>query len=209
LNFFGQPFVKPFALCYRTVVLSVCNVGALRPNGWMDQDETWHGAPEPRPLPHWPGDTAPPPPQGHNPQFSAHSCCGQMAGWIKMPLGTMVYLVLGNIVLDADPAPPPRGTAPPNYGPCVVTKQLDGSRCHLVQGLASAQSTLLHGDSATPLKRGTAPNFRPTSVVAKRSPISATAEHLFYIFECSVLPYAEQGSAVAGKLTRCTASRRT
>jgi len=30
------------------------------------------------------------------------------------------------------------------------------------------------------LQRGTAaPNFRPMSVVAKRSPISATAEHLF------------------------------
>jgi len=24
-------------------VLSVCDVGVLWPNGWMDQDETWHG----------------------------------------------------------------------------------------------------------------------------------------------------------------------
>jgi len=41
--------VKRFAICYRTVVcsvlscsvcLSVCNVRALRPNGWTDQDET-------------------------------------------------------------------------------------------------------------------------------------------------------------------------
>jgi len=24
-------------------VLSVCNVSALWPNGWMDEDETWHG----------------------------------------------------------------------------------------------------------------------------------------------------------------------
>jgi len=23
--------------------LSVCNIGVLWPNGWMDQDETWHG----------------------------------------------------------------------------------------------------------------------------------------------------------------------
>jgi len=40
-----RPFVQRFALCYRTValyVLSVCNVGVLLPNGWMDQDETWH-----------------------------------------------------------------------------------------------------------------------------------------------------------------------
>ena len=45
---FGPPFVNGFALCYRTVVrsvcqsrsvsqscLSVCNVGVLCPNGWM------------------------------------------------------------------------------------------------------------------------------------------------------------------------------
>jgi len=36
-------FVKRFALCYRTVVLSLSNVGVLWPNGWMDPDETWHG----------------------------------------------------------------------------------------------------------------------------------------------------------------------
>ena len=29
---------------------------------------------------------------GGAPQFSAHICCGQMAGWIKMPLGTEVGL---------------------------------------------------------------------------------------------------------------------
>ena len=54
---FGRPFVKRFALCYRSVVclscLSVCPVCDLRalwPNGWTDQDETWH-ADRPR---HWP-----------------------------------------------------------------------------------------------------------------------------------------------------------
>jgi len=39
---FGRPFV--FARCYWTVVcpvsLSVCDVGVLWPNGWMDQDAT-------------------------------------------------------------------------------------------------------------------------------------------------------------------------
>jgi len=24
-------------------VVSVCDVGVLWPNGWIDQDETWHG----------------------------------------------------------------------------------------------------------------------------------------------------------------------
>jgi len=49
---FGRPSVKRFALCYQTVVLlsvlPVCNVGVLWPNGWMDQDETWHTS-RPRP----------------------------------------------------------------------------------------------------------------------------------------------------------------
>ena len=36
---------------------------------------------------------------------------------------------------------------------------------------------VLDGDPAPP-KKGTAPNFRLMSIVAKRSPISATAEHL-------------------------------
>jgi len=38
------------------------------------------------------GDAAPLSKRGHSPQFSAHVCCGQTAGWIKMPLGTMVGL---------------------------------------------------------------------------------------------------------------------
>jgi len=40
------------------------------------------------------------------PQFFANVCCGQTAGWIKMPLGTEVGLDPGDIVLDGDPAPP-------------------------------------------------------------------------------------------------------
>jgi len=40
---FGRPFVKRFALCYQTVVLSVlsvlsCNAGVLWPNGWTEID---------------------------------------------------------------------------------------------------------------------------------------------------------------------------
>jgi len=46
---FARPFVKRFELCYRSIVLSilsvclsVCDVRVLWPNGWTDQDETWH-----------------------------------------------------------------------------------------------------------------------------------------------------------------------
>jgi len=34
---------KRFALCHLTVVFPVCNVGVLRPKGWMGQDATWYG----------------------------------------------------------------------------------------------------------------------------------------------------------------------
>jgi len=38
---------------------------------------------------------------------------------------------------------------------------------------------VLDGDSATPAQKGGTPlNFRPMSIAVKRSPISATAEHL-------------------------------
>jgi len=39
---------------------------------------------------------------------------------------------------------------------------------------------VLDGDPA-PQKGGTSPNFRPRSIVSKRSSISATAEYLFYL----------------------------
>jgi len=52
-----------------------------------------------------------------------------------MPLGTEVDLGPGDIVLDGDPARPPKGGhSTPNFGPRVVAKRLHGSRCHLVLG---------------------------------------------------------------------------
>ena len=85
---FGRPFVKWFALCHRTVVLTLLSVLSV-----------------------------------------TLVYCGQTVGWIKMKLGTEVGLGPGDIVLDADLAPP---------------------------------------------KRHSTPTFRPMSVVAKRSPISAS-----------------------------------
>ena len=54
-----------------------------------------------------------PPEMGYSPQFSVHVCCGQMAGWMKTPLGTEVDLSPGHIVLDGDPAPPRKGHSSP------------------------------------------------------------------------------------------------
>ena len=66
---FGRPFVKRFALCYRAVVLSVCNPGVLWPNGSMDQDKTWHKS-RPRTRPHYvTWRPSFPSPKGAQPQF--------------------------------------------------------------------------------------------------------------------------------------------
>jgi len=92
---------------------------------------------------------------GMCPQFSAHVCCGQNDGWIKMPLGTEVGLGPGHV---------------------------------------------LDGDPSTPTERGhSSPSFRSMSIIAKRSPISATAEFLQQLvsdFTCNLL-YIPYPKAVA------------
>jgi len=63
------------------------------------------------------GDPAPPSPKkGHNPQFSVHDYCGQTSVCIRIPLfGTGVGHGLGDIVLDGNPAPFPKGAQPPQF----------------------------------------------------------------------------------------------
>ena len=50
--------------------------------------------------------------------------CGQTVGWIKMPLGTEVGLIPGDIVLDGDPTlPHGKGHSSPLYfGRCLWSK---------------------------------------------------------------------------------------
>ena len=111
--------------------LSVCDVRALWPNGWTDQNETRHAViglvPGHIVLD---GDPAPPPQKGIAPQFSAHICCGQITAWIEMSLGMELGLCPGDFVLDGDPAPPPQkgaGAPSPNFRPIfIVAKRLDG-----------------------------------------------------------------------------------
>jgi len=113
-------------------IFSAC---LLWPNGCMHQDATWYGG-RFRPRPYcarW-GPSSPSPKRGHSPQFSAHVCCGQTAGRIRMSLGTMVGLDPGNTVLDDNAAPSHKGHSPPQLRPMsVVAKRLDRSRCQLVR----------------------------------------------------------------------------
>ena len=125
----GRPFLKRFALCYRTVVLSclsVCPVMSVtfvycgQTVGWI---KTKLGTQVGLCSGHTvlDEDPAPPPLKRHSHHFSAHICWGQMAGWIKMPLCKEVGLDPSIIVLDGDPAPlPKKGTEPPIFGPCLL-----------------------------------------------------------------------------------------
>ena len=61
------------------------------------------------------------PQRGTAPQFSAHICRGQMAAWIKMPLGMELDLGPGDFVLYRNPAPSPkRGRSPQIFFPCLL-----------------------------------------------------------------------------------------
>jgi len=82
------------------------------------------------------GDPAPLSERGRRPppQFSARVYCGQTAGWINMPLGRPAGLSQSDIVFAGDPAPHPQNgsRAPPQISAVsIVTRLLDGSRCHL------------------------------------------------------------------------------
>jgi len=114
--------VRPMLLdcCLSCPVLSVYNVGVLWPNGWMDQDETWHAG-MPLPWPHcvrW-GPSSPSP-KGARPPFSAHllrpnGCMNQDATWYG---GTPQHTPH---CVRRDPAPSPKRSASPSiFGPCLL-----------------------------------------------------------------------------------------
>ena len=110
------------------------------------------------------GTQLPPQKGGHSslPKFSVHVCCGQMAGSIKMPLGTEVGLSAGHIVLDGDPVPlklqcgpmPSVMAALPNIG---------GALCSMPQSLADAHyqwRAVTLSRCETPLKLAGVPQTR-------------------------------------------------
>jgi len=181
VSVFGRPFVKVkrFALCYRTVVLSVCLSVTMVYCGqtvkWIKMKlgmEVMGLGPGHIVLD---GDTAPLPRKGcrlQSPHFSAHFYCGQTARCIKMPLGVEVGLSLGDIVLDGDPAYPHQKGHSPQFSANVRcgqttgwTKMSPGMKVGLGPG-----DFVFDGDPAPPpRKKGTAPpNFWPMSIVAKR-----------------------------------------
>jgi len=138
------------------VCLSDCNVGALWPNGWMDQDENWRAG-RPRPWPHcvrW--GTSSPSPKGAQPSpifgpylLRLNGCMDQDATWFGgRPRPSRLCVRWG------PRSPPQKGAEPPNFRPMfIVAKRLDGSRWRLAVGMEVGLRSgdfVLDGDPACP-----------------------------------------------------------
>ena len=109
--------------------------------------------------------------------------CGQTVRRMKMKLGVQVGLGHGHIVLGGDPAPLPikEVESTPQFSAhfyCCQTAGCIKMPLGMEVGL-SPRDFLLDGTQLPSLERETpTPTFRPTFVVAKRSPISATTAEL-------------------------------
>ena len=106
-------------------------------------------------------------------KFSAHVYCGQTAGWIKMSLGTKVDLSPGDCVRWGPALSPQRGQPPPQFLAnfyCSQTASCVKMPLGMEVGL-SPGDCVRWGPSPL-LQKGAdcraSPNFRPTSIVAKR-----------------------------------------
>jgi len=113
-----------------------------------------------------------PSPKGARPPILAHICCGQMAAWIKMPLGIELGLSPGDFVLDGDPAPSPkRGRSPQIFCPCLLRQIGWMDQDDTWRGGRPQPRGLFVRWGPSPLpKKGaeSLPNFRPMSIAAKR-----------------------------------------
>jgi len=114
-------------------VLSVCDVGVLRPNGWMDQDGTRHWG-RPWDQPHcvrW-GPSFPPPQRDTPPifgpcLFSLNSWLDQDATWYGGKPRPRRHCVRWG------PISPKKGGQQHFLAMSIVAKRLDGSRYQLVR----------------------------------------------------------------------------
>ena len=133
-------------LSVRCPVLSVCLSVTLVywPNGWTDQDETWHaGRPRPRPqCVRW--DPAPLPKNGAEPaSFRPMSVVAKRLDGSRCHLVRRSASAQAILCYMATQLPLQLRGIAPNFRPMpIVAKRLDGSRCHLVRRQASARSTL-------------------------------------------------------------------
>jgi len=114
----------------------ICGPCVLWPNGWMNQDATWHRGKHRlwRRCVRW-GRSSPKRGTAPLPQFSVHGYCRQTAGWMKTPLGTDVDLSQGHMLLDGVSALRERDTAAPLFSAYVYCGQGSPSQLLLISCL--------------------------------------------------------------------------
>jgi len=110
--------------------------------------------------------------------------CGQTVGWIKMPFpfGMAEGFGLRHTVLDGDPAPQKGHSSPLIFGPCLLWPNGWMDQDTTWYGnMPRPRPHCVRWGRSSPTERGTTvPTFLPMSIVAKRSPISTTAELLLF-----------------------------
>ena len=87
--------------------------------------------------------------------------CGQMAGWVKMPLGSKIGFGRGDIVLDGDQAHPPLKRHSPQVSAHVCCGQTAGSiKMPFGTEVGLGPGDIVLDRDPVPLpQRGTAPQF--------------------------------------------------
>jgi len=98
-----------------------------------------------------------------------------------MKLGVHVGLCPGHTVLDGDLAP----TSPKGHTPQLLTRPnvWMNQDATWYEGRPRPRPYCVIWGPASPIRGTAPPNFRPLFIVAKQSPISASAEHLFLVGE--------------------------
>ena len=108
-----------------------------------------------------------PSPKGTQTQFSANVCCGQTAGWTKIPRGIEVGLGPGDFVFDGTQLPRKKGTAHTQFLDHVYCGQMTGwikmplgTEVNLGKG-----DVVLDGFAAPSPLKGTLPHFWSMPIV--------------------------------------------
>jgi len=139
----------------------------LRPNGWMHQDATWYGV-----IGLIPDDPAPSQKGAELPIFGScllrpNGCMDHGATWYRgRPHPKRLYVRCG------PSSPPLKGAGPPSaFSAHFYCGQM--ARCiklplGMEVGLSPGDFVLHGGPVPSPEKGADSPNFRPTSIVAKR-----------------------------------------
>ena len=158
-----HPMLSNHCLSLRSVLY---NVGVLWPNGWTDQDETWHaGRPRPGHIV-LDGDPAPPPPIFGPYMLRPNGCMDQDATWYgSRPWPRRLCVRRG-------PRSPflKSGGAPKIFGPCLLLPKGCMDEAGTWHGGRPQPRRLCvrWGPSPLPKKGAEPPNFRLMSIAAKR-----------------------------------------